>query len=72
MDERISELIEELEMWQEAYPLSIFPEPDLKRVREILASHGMTLDAVSASMMRHAVRQIVPPVLEVLRAKLAA
>ena len=44
--------------WINAYPLDIFPEPDLKRAHEILKFHGMTLDAVSASSMRHVLNGI--------------
>lgn len=40
---------------ERAYPVDIFPEPDLKKVRELLAAGGITLDAVSAHCMRHVV-----------------
>ncbi len=52
------ELVEALEVivsWSKAYPIEVFPEPDLKRVAEILKVHGITLDAVSASAMRHVI-----------------
>lgn len=39
--------------WCDAYPLDIFPEPDLKRAASLLKAGGLTLDAVSASMARH-------------------
>ncbi len=64
-DEKINALqdrIDELEeamlhiiSWSEAYPLKIFPEPDLKKCAELLNAGGITLDAVSASCMRHVV-----------------
>jgi len=44
--------------WSEAYPLSIFPEPDLKKARRLLEAGGITLDAVSAHAMRHVVEQV--------------
>jgi hypothetical protein len=44
--------------WSEAYPIDIFPEPDLKRARELLAAGGITLDSVSAGMARHVVEGI--------------
>lgn len=44
--------------WCEAYPLDIFPEPDLKKARDLLEAGGMTLDSVSASSMRHVLRGI--------------
>jgi hypothetical protein len=43
----------EIRKWCDAYPLSVFPEPDFKRARELLEAGGMTLDAISASNMRH-------------------
>jgi hypothetical protein len=52
------DLAEELIQWSEAYPIDIFPEPDLRRVHELLQSCGMTLDAVSASAMRHVTREV--------------
>jgi hypothetical protein len=64
MDEADCELVEdflhELDGWETAYPLSAFPEPDLKRAAELLKAGGMTLDAVSASNMRYVVKCIAP------------
>ncbi len=39
--------------WTKAYPLSVFPEPDMDKVHKVLKENGMTLDAVAASNMRH-------------------
>jgi len=39
--------------WSKAYPLDIFPEPDFKKAASVLKQHGMTLDSISASNMRH-------------------
>ena len=44
--------------WSEAYPLDVFPEPDFKRAHELLKAGGMTLDAISASNMRHVVEGV--------------
>jgi hypothetical protein len=44
--------------WSEAYPLSVFPEPDLKRAAELLKAGGMTLDSISADMARHVVKGV--------------
>jgi len=41
--------------WCNAYPVDVFPEPDLKKVRELLEAGGVTLDSVSASNMRHVI-----------------
>ena len=35
--------------------MDVFPEPDFKRAHELLKAGGMTLDAVSASAIRHVV-----------------
>ena len=58
---RVAQLEEELQRivrWSEAYPLDVFPEPDLKQARELLEAGGMTLDALSASAMRHVVNGV--------------
>jgi hypothetical protein len=41
--------------WSDAYPLDIFPEPDLVKARALLEAGGITLDAVSAHCMRHVI-----------------
>jgi hypothetical protein len=54
-EERYEEALRRIVQWSEAYPLDVFPEPDFIRARELLEAGGMTLDAVSASCMRHVV-----------------
>jgi hypothetical protein len=56
----IEDFLHELDGWERAYPLSAFPEPDLRKAAELLKAGGMTLDAISASNMRHVVSQIAP------------
>lgn len=59
--DRIDELTEALfriQQWSEAYPLDIFPEPDLKKAQALLEAGGITLDAVSAHCMRHCVEGV--------------
>ena len=56
--EDLQNKMDEIKAWINAYPLSIFPEPDLKKAHLILKEHGMTLDAVSASAMRHVLNGI--------------
>lgn len=59
--DRIDELEEALQriiQWSEAYPLEIFPEPDLKKARALLEAGGITLDSVSAHCMRHVVEGV--------------
>lgn len=60
-ENRIDELeqaLHKIQQWSEAYPLSVFPEPDFKKVRDLLEAGGITLDAVSASNMRHVVKGV--------------
>lgn len=49
----IMDAFHRVRVWIDAYPLSVFPEPDFKRAREVLKANGMTIDAISASNMRH-------------------
>ena len=39
--------------WCQAYPLDLFPEPDLEAAADCLMGYGMSLDSISASSMRH-------------------
>jgi hypothetical protein len=50
--------LQRIEQWSDAYPLDMFPEPDLKKAAEVLKANGMTLDAISASCMRHVVEGV--------------
>lgn len=56
--EDLEDTLFRVKQWCDAYPLDIFPEPDFKRARELLEAGGLTLDAVSASAMRHVVSGI--------------
>jgi hypothetical protein len=59
--DRIDELEEALHrivQWSEAYPLAVFPEPDLKKARALLEAGGVTLDSISAACMRHVVEAV--------------
>jgi hypothetical protein len=47
--------LHEIVQWSNAYPLSVFPEPDLAKARELLEAGGMTLGSVSAHCMRHVI-----------------
>lgn len=58
---RNAELLEahhEIVEWARAYPLKAFPEPDFARAAELLKAGGITLDAISASNMRHVVTEV--------------
>ena len=66
--QRVLELLDRIEVlesaikglyqWADAYPLDIFPEPDFKKVHKVLTASGMTLDAISASNMRHVITRV--------------
>lgn len=63
------DLLHNIKSWSEAYPLSIFPEPDLAKAHEVLQANGMTLDAISASNMRHVITQVQSMIDKAIRAK---
>ena len=48
-----------IKTWCHAYPIRVFPEPNLKRAAMVLSDHGMSLDAISASNMRHVLKGIL-------------
>jgi hypothetical protein len=57
-NERLEDALHRIEQWAQAYPLDVFPEPDFKRARELLAAGGISLDSISASNMRHVVEGV--------------
>jgi hypothetical protein len=56
-EERYRDALYRIDTWAEAYPIDVFPEPDLKRAHEVLKAAGLTLDAISAHAMRHVITQ---------------
>lgn len=54
-NERLRGALEKIETWARAYPLDVFPEPDFTKAHEALKANGMTLDAISASAIRHVI-----------------
>lgn len=57
-NERMENALERISRWAKAYPLEVFPEPDFVEVRKALKEHGISLDAVSASNMRHVIKGV--------------
>lgn len=53
--DKLEDALQKIKNWADAYPLDIFPEPDFKKAHKILTAEGMTLDAISASAMRHVI-----------------
>ena len=56
--ERLQDALIQVERWSHAYPVEIFPEPDLVLARKLLEAGGMTLDRVAADAMRHVVEAL--------------
>lgn len=56
--EQRDEALLKIKNWSEAYPLTVFPEPDFQRASTVLKEAGMTLDAISAANMRHVLNGI--------------
>jgi hypothetical protein len=56
--DRLEDALRLIVAWSEAYPLKIFPKPDLLKARELLEAGGITLDSVSAHAMRHVVESV--------------
>ena len=54
----VVEAMERIVQWSKAYPLDVFPEPNFKKAHKLLKAGGMTLDAISASNMRHVVEGV--------------
>jgi hypothetical protein len=58
-EEKAIEALDRIRTWAKAYPVSVFPEPDLKKAHELLKAGGLTLDQVSASSFRFLLNQII-------------
>jgi hypothetical protein len=57
-EEIMAEALHRIVQWSEAYPLDIFPEPDWVKAHALLQAGGITLDAISASNMRHVIESV--------------
>jgi len=67
--EHYDDLFAHIKGWCEAYPISVFPEPDFKKANEVLKANGMTLDAVSASNMKYVITQVQKMIDAAIRAR---
>ncbi len=56
--EEAEEKLDKIEQWCNAYPLDVFPEPDFKKAAQVLKENGMTIDSISASNIRHALKGV--------------
>lgn len=50
--------LSDLAAWAEAYPKSVFLPPDYEKAHQALQAVGMTLDAISADIMRTTLREV--------------
>lgn len=58
-NERFRDALWQISQWSRAYPLKVFPEPDFAIAAAVLAADGrVSLDAISASNMRHVVEGV--------------
>jgi hypothetical protein len=57
-EEKMEEALKSIAQWAEAYPLDAFPEPDLKKARDLLEAGGVSLGALVASGIRHVVGSV--------------
>ena len=66
-NEQYREALEKIQAWAHAYPLSVFPKPDLKKAHKALKAAGMTLDAISADAMRHVLDGVIKIIEQALK-----
>lgn len=57
-EQRFEDALRRVVQWSEAYPVSVFPIPDLQKAQRLLQAGGMTLDAITADAMRHVVKGV--------------
>lgn len=63
---KLKEALLRMDAWAKAYPLDIFPRPDLKKAAAALKTAGMTLDSISADNMRYVLDRVKDIVSEAL------
>jgi len=56
--EGYEEALQQIAQWSNAYPTTVFPEPDLDKARMLLEAGGITLDSISAHCMRHVIKGV--------------
>ncbi len=57
-NDRMHDALQKIKSWANAYPIECFPEPDFKKANELLKAGGVSMDAISASCMRHVVKGV--------------
>ena len=67
--DRMKETLAEIQEWAKAYPIEVFPEPDLAAAHQALQAAGMSLDQVSAQVARIILGKIIAKVEKALEAE---
>ncbi|KKL67681.1 hypothetical protein LCGC14_2132540 [marine sediment metagenome] len=52
-NDKLRNALQRIDTWAKAYPLEIFPKPDLGKAANVLKASGMTLGSISADSIRH-------------------
>jgi len=65
--EELEKILREIKDWANAYPIEVFPKPDLQKAAKVLKEAGMTLDSISADAMRHVLEGIKDKVEQALK-----
>ena len=50
--------LEEIRRWADAYPVTVFTEPDFEKAHKVLTENGMTLDGISAAVIRTTLERV--------------
>ena len=54
----LEEVLTRIQNWAKAYPLEVFPPPDLKKAAQVLKAEGLTLDAITADAIRYVITEV--------------
>jgi hypothetical protein len=57
-EDRLADALEGIRDWASYYPESVFPEPDWREAHRLLSAGGMSVDAITASIMRRAIARV--------------
>ena len=56
--DRYETALHQISQWADAYPLEVFPKPDLEKAHRVLQANGLSLGAIAADNMRHVVEGV--------------